>query len=105
MSTRLPPDDSKLLPEDAGHRHDRVFEPNRIDVDVVFAGAPLAMTLDAPAEKVGALIDVGDQTPRRILERYRQIMTVLCRCPASFEIIVHIFGKSSGGMVSIHPIA
>ena len=29
-STRSPPDSPKLLPEDAGHLHDRVFEPHTI---------------------------------------------------------------------------
>ena len=30
MSTRSPPDSCRLSPEEAGHRHGRVFEPDRI---------------------------------------------------------------------------
>ena len=33
----------------------------RIDVDVVLAGSPLAVTLDTPPEEIQPLIDVGHQ--------------------------------------------
>ena len=33
----------------------------RVDVDVVLAGASFTVALDAPAEKVEAVVDVGDQ--------------------------------------------
>src|SRR5450755_826360 len=32
----------------------------RVGVDVIPAGAPLAVTLDAPAEEIEALVDMGD---------------------------------------------
>jgi len=46
-------------PDLAGHGLDGLA--GGVGVDVVPGGAPLAVALDAPAEKVEALVDVGDQ--------------------------------------------
>jgi hypothetical protein len=37
----------------------------RVDVDVVPAGSPVAVALDAPAEEVHPLVDVGDESLSR----------------------------------------
>src|SRR5438309_269427 len=54
---RAPPADRLHL----GHDRDQSLL-GWIDVDVVLAGASLAVTLDAPTEKDEALIDVGDES-------------------------------------------
>src|SRR5215813_11277826 len=51
------------------HRHGLDGFAGRVGVDVVPAGASLAVALDAPAEEVEALIDVGDL---RLLRRQAQ---------------------------------
>src|SRR5262249_54226246 len=61
----------------------------RVGVDVVPAGAPLAVALDAPAEEVEALADVGDL---RLLRRQAQAH----RGQDRRRVLAHLLGVLAG---------